>query len=146
MFNCNVAHRWWVQPRTWRSQRTSSGTWYPGSPQLKQRIFFIKGTVLTQMFIQRHPLHKRNWRGYQWPEILKWFKTALFKGSLTRDFRLQVFFRNQCPPGFWVSHWDHFEFFRKFAEIFANECSSAVSTTPAKKAKNFEIKFFKIFC
>ncbi len=21
------------------------------------------------------------------------------KGSLTRDFRLQVFFRNQCPPG-----------------------------------------------
>jgi hypothetical protein len=22
-----------------------------------------------------------------------------FKGSLTRDFRLQVFFINQCPPG-----------------------------------------------
>jgi hypothetical protein len=35
---------------------------------------------------------------------------------------------------------------RKFAEIFANECLSAVSTTPAKKEKNFEIKFFFIFC
>jgi hypothetical protein len=43
-----------------------------------------------------------------------------FKGSLTRDFRLQVFFMNQCPPGPQVFHWSHFEFFRKFAEIFAN--------------------------
>jgi hypothetical protein len=25
-----------------------------------------------------------------------------FKGSLTRDFQLQVFFMNQCPPGPWV--------------------------------------------
>jgi hypothetical protein len=61
-----------------------------------------------------------------------------FKGSLTRDFRLQVFFINQCPPGLWVSNWDRLEFFRKFAEIIANECLSAVSTTPAKKDKNFE--------
>ncbi len=30
-------------------------------------------------------------------------------------------------------------------EIFANECLSAVSTTPAKKEKNFEIRNFKIF-
>ncbi len=34
-------------------------------------------------------------------------------GSLTRDFRLQVFFINQCPPGLWVSQRDHFEFFSK---------------------------------
>ena len=27
-----------------------------------------------------------------------------------------------------------------------NECLSSVSTTPAKKEKNFEIKFFFIFC
>ncbi len=27
---------------------------------------------------------------------------------------------NQCPPGPQVFHWSHFEFFRKFAEIFAN--------------------------
>jgi hypothetical protein len=43
------------------------------------------------------------------------------KGSLKRDFRLQVFFMNQCPPGPQVFHWGHFEFFRNFAEIFANE-------------------------
>jgi hypothetical protein len=43
-----------------------------------------------------------------------------FKGSLTRDFRLQVFFMNKCPPGPHVFHWSLFEFFRKFAEIFAN--------------------------
>jgi hypothetical protein len=44
----------------------------------------------------------------------------LFNGSLTRDFRLQVFFVNQCPPGPQVFHWSLFEFFRKFVEIFAN--------------------------
>ncbi len=60
------------------------------------------------------------------------------KGSLTQDFRLQVFFMNQCPPGPQVFRWGRFEFFRKFAEIFANEYlspvlnCSAVSTTPAK--------------
>ncbi len=53
-----------------------------------------------------------------------------FKGSLTRDFRLQVFFMNQCPPGPQVFYWSHFDFFRKFAEIFANYCLSPVSTTP----------------
>ncbi len=39
------------------------------------------------------------------------------------------FFINQFTLDPWVSYWDHFEFFRKFAEIFANECLSAVSTT-----------------
>ncbi len=52
-------------------------------------------------------------------DFLKW--------SLLRDFRLQIFFINLCPPGPSVSHWDRFEFFRKFAEIIANECLSAVS-------------------
>ncbi len=28
---------------------------------------------------------------------------------------------NQCPPGPQVFHWGRFEFFPKFAEIFANE-------------------------
>ncbi len=37
---------------------------------------------------------------------------------------------NLCPPGPQVFHWGPFEFFRKFAEIFANECLSPVSTTP----------------
>jgi hypothetical protein len=50
---------------------------------------------------------------------------------------------NQCPPGPQVFPLGRFEFFRKFAETFANEClspvsltlalkCSAVSTTPAK--------------
>ncbi len=54
-----------------------------------------------------------------------------FKGSLTRDFWLQVFFMNQCPPGPQVHHWGRFAFFLKFAEIIANKCFSPVSTTPA---------------
>jgi hypothetical protein len=37
---------------------------------------------------------------------------------------------NQCPPGPQVFQWSHFEFFRKFAEIIANECLSPVSLTP----------------
>jgi hypothetical protein len=52
-------------------------------------------------------------------------------GSLTRDFRLQVFFMNHCPPGPQVLYWGHFEFFRKFTEIFANEYLLPVPTTPA---------------
>ncbi len=55
----------------------------------------------------------------------------LVNGSLTRDFRTLVFFMNQCPPGTQVFQWGRFEFFRTFAEIFANECLSQVSTTPA---------------
>ncbi len=38
---------------------------------------------------------------------------------------------NQCPPGPQVFHWGRFELFRKFAEIYANEYLSPVSTTPA---------------
>ncbi len=38
---------------------------------------------------------------------------------------------NQCPPGPQVFNWSHSEFFRKFVEIFTNECLSPVSMTPA---------------
>ncbi len=34
-------------------------------------------------------------------------------------------------PGSRVFSWGRLEFFRKFTEIFANECLSPVSTTPA---------------
>ena len=34
------------------------------------------------------------------------------KMSLTRDFRLQVFFINQCPLGLWVSNWERLNFFK----------------------------------
>ncbi len=38
---------------------------------------------------------------------------SMFKGSLTRDFRLQVFFMNQGPPGPQEFYWSLFEFFSK---------------------------------
>ncbi len=56
----------------------------------------------------------------QCSQYLQTFLILWLKGSLTRDFRSQFFFMNQCPPGPQVFHWGHFEFFRKFAEIFAN--------------------------
>jgi hypothetical protein len=75
------------------------------------------------------------------------------KGSLTRDFRLQVFFMNQCPPGPQVFHRGRFEFFRKFANEYLSPVSltpsincSAVSTTPAINPCHGEItKKPKIF-
>jgi hypothetical protein len=43
---------------------------------------------------------------------------------------------NQCPPGSQVFHWGRFEFFRKFAEIFANDTGdklfSGVNNTSEK--------------
>jgi hypothetical protein len=42
---------------------------------------------------------------------------------------LLVFFMNQFPPSPRVFHLDRFEFFRKFAEIFASQGAPPVSTT-----------------
>jgi hypothetical protein len=50
---------------------------------------------------------------------------------MTRDFRLQIFFMNQCSPGICLFSWGRLDFFRKFTEIFANEYLSPVPTTPA---------------
>ncbi len=54
----------------------------------------------------------------------------ILKGTVSRDFLLLVFFMNQFPPSHRVSHQDRFEFFRKFAEIFASKGAPPVSTTP----------------
>ena len=56
-----------------------------------------------------------------------------FKGTVSRDFLLQVFFMNQFPPSPRVSHYDRFKFFRKFAAIFASKGAPPVSTTPVAK-------------
>ncbi len=53
-----------------------------------------------------------------------------FKGTVSRDFLLLVFFMNQFPPSPRVFHLDRFKFFRKFAEIFASPGAPLVSTTP----------------
>jgi hypothetical protein len=54
----------------------------------------------------------------------------MFKGTVSRDFLLLVFFMNQFPPSPRVFHLDRFEFFRNFAEIFASQGAPPVSTTP----------------
>jgi len=61
-----------------------------------------------------------------------------FKGTVSRDFRLLVFFMNQFPPIPWVYHEARFEFFRKFAEIFAAKGLPPASTTPVANAKNLQ--------
>ncbi len=54
----------------------------------------------------------------------------LFKGTVSQDFLLLVFFMNQFPPSSRVFHLDHLKFFRKFEEIFARQGAPPVSTTP----------------
>ncbi len=61
-----------------------------------------------------------------------------FKGTVSRDFRLLVFFMNQFPPIPWVYHEGRFEFFRKFSEMFAAKGLPPVSTTPVANAKNLQ--------
>ncbi len=59
-------------------------------------------------------------------------KQVNIKGTVSRDFLLLVFFMNQFLPHPRVCHLDHFEFFRKFAEIFASQGAPPVSTTPVE--------------
>ncbi len=98
------------------------------------KVFFTKS-------IKMWSLHSYlKWRvcNFAYYKAKKAILVKKIKGSLTRDFRLQVFFVNQCPPGPWLCHYDRFDFFsRKFVEIIENECLSAVSTTPAIKEKYF---------
>jgi hypothetical protein len=53
-----------------------------------------------------------------------------FKGRVSQDFLVLVFFINQFPPHPIVFHVDRFKFFQKFAEIFASQGAPTVSTTP----------------
>ncbi len=52
------------------------------------------------------------------------------KGTVPRDFRLLFFFMNRFPPSPWVYQKSRFEFFRKFAEIFAAQGAPPVSLIP----------------
>ncbi len=61
------------------------------------------------------------------------------KGTVSRVFLLLNFFINQFPPR--VFHHDRFDFFRKFAEIFASKGAPPVSRTPAA---NFAISFASV--
>ncbi len=66
--------------------------------------------------------------------------TIGFKGTMSRDFSLLVFFMNQFSPSPWVYHWGHFKFFRKFAEIFAAQGAPPVSLTLVANGKSSIIK------
>ncbi len=63
--------------------------------------------------------------------FLKFLRFSIFKGTVSRDFLLLVFFMNQFSPILRVSHQDRFEFFRNFAEVIASQGAPPVSTTPA---------------
>ncbi len=53
---------------------------------------------------------------------------------------------DQFPPSIWVYHYGHFEFFRKFAEIFAAQGAPPVSTTPvANLHLSIPLRPFRIF-
>jgi hypothetical protein len=62
------------------------------------------------------------------------------KGTVSRDFLLLVLFMNQFPPSPRAP--DRFEFFRKFAEIFAAQGLPPVSTTPVANGKNLQSEKF----
>jgi hypothetical protein len=47
---------------------------------------------------------------------------------------------NQFPPSTWVYHYGHFEFFRKFTEIFAAHDAPPVLLTPVANGKIFKQK------
>jgi hypothetical protein len=65
-------------------------------------------------------------------------KEGALKGTVSQDFRLLVFFMNQVPPSPGVYHQGRFDFFRKFAEIFAAQGLPPVSMTPVANAKNLQ--------
>jgi hypothetical protein len=67
----------------------------------------------------------------------------IFKGSLTRDFRLQVFFMKQCPPGPQVFHWSLFEMFSKIrGDIRELMFITGVNDTSEKFINDTADKFF----
>jgi hypothetical protein len=57
---------------------------------------------------------------------------GLIKGSLTRDFRLQVFFINQCPPGSQVFHLEPLWIFSKIRGDTGDKLFSGVNDTGEK--------------
>ncbi len=76
------------------------------------------------------------------PYIVYDSQAYTIKGTVSRDFRLLVFFMNQFPPSIWVYQYGLFEFFRKFAEIFAAQGAPPVSTTPVANGKTLQAEIF----
>ncbi len=73
------------------------------------------------------------------------FTDVGLKGTVSRDFLLLVLFLNQFPPSLWLYHYGRFEFFRKFAEIFAAQCLPLLSRHWWQMEKTFKQKNFNNF-
>jgi hypothetical protein len=70
--------------------------------------------------------------------ILKNSSLCTFKGTVSRDFRLLVFFHESVSPKPLSMPLGCFEFFQKFAEVFPAQGLPPVSTTPVANAKNLQ--------
>ncbi len=68
--------------------------------------------------------------------------SPFMKGTVSRDFRLLVFFVNQFPLSTWVYHYGHFKFFLKLAEIFTAQGAPPVSWHRRQMGKTFKLKNF----
>ncbi len=79
----------------------------------------------------------------QIPTVTAKLNNRSFKGTVSRDFLLLVFFMNQFSHSPRVFHLDRFEFFRKFADIFASQGAPSVSTTLTPVA-NFSTIFASV--
>jgi hypothetical protein len=99
---------------------------YPESTQYK---YDRKCTPLRCFF----QAGRQEWMGMELDKV---------KGTVSRDFLLLVLFMNQFPPSPRVFHKDRFEFYQKFAEIFAAQGLPPVSTTPVATGKNLQSEKF----
>ncbi len=80
--------------------------------------------------------------------VFGWRKWCLFgniKGTVVRDFRLQVFLWISFPQAHEYTIRAVSNFFQKFAEIFAAQGAPPVSLTSVANEKNFNQKTFNYF-
>ncbi len=68
------------------------------------------------------------------------FRSILIKGTMPRDFRLQVFFMKSVSPWPLSILLGPSRIFRKFSEIFAAQGVLSVSLTPVANGKKFYIR------
>ncbi len=105
----------------------------------KHHVFTFSSKKATRKF--RH--HQRSYKRYWWVDLKLHYSslyTFPFKGTVPRDFRVFFFLHESVSPKQY--HYGHFEFFRKFAEIFAAQGAPPVSLTPVANGKNLQSEKF----
>ncbi len=104
-------------------------------------VLFINKTVLKNVQMGDNNSYCKCRTGYskltdKLPTVC--IQSNTLKGQCHEIFDFWFFFMNQFPPIPWVYHEGRFEFFRKFAEIFAAKGLPPVSTPPVANAKNLQ--------